>query len=150
MKRFSILPVQRILLFAFILVLVSVSCMKTGNVSFPVAYNVVNNSGSGIKVVFNGLLDYWSGYQRYPPVDDSIVYLDSGEEKMLFITTWGNGTENPENGTKIRGLETIRIYRNDSIQSVSDFLQTKYWSFKQLGKTRGEMNLVVKTSDFNF
>jgi hypothetical protein len=149
MKRFSIFPEQLISTFTFVLLLVTVSCSKSDYTNYPVSYNVINSSDSGIKVIFNGLLDNWGGYERYTLVEDSIVYINAGEEKMLFIANWGNGPRNPENGMTIKGMKTIRIYRNDSIQSTSDFMQTSYWSYKELNKARGEINLVVKTTDFN-
>ena len=69
------------------LMLVSASCVKNVEEVYP-AYNVANNSDFRIKVVFNDLLDI-SGYMTfYTKVNDSIIVIEAGEQKTLFVALW--------------------------------------------------------------
>jgi len=138
------------LLIACLVCLVGVfGCNKVNSPNYPVEYNVANISGYSIKVIFNGLLDRWGGGGYSAKVNDSVVYLMPGEQKTLFIATWGRGKTNPETGPSIEGMQTLRVYRSDSIQSVANFMETHYWTFNQKPDYRGELLLQVSNAAFN-
>jgi hypothetical protein len=145
MKFFTNLRLACIPSLAGTLMLGMLSCAKP-NLEYPVSYNVINHTGFEIKVIFNGLRSshHWTSI-----IADSIIYLAPGSEKTLFISTRDNGTQNPETGPTISAVETIRIYRNDTVESTTDFTQTRYWTYQNLNKTSGEMDLPVETDDFN-
>jgi hypothetical protein len=147
MKPNSSIRIRSIIFLAVTIFLLSVSCKKSGNLDYPVSYVVANSTDSEIKVIFNGLLNSWGGGGGYCDVEDSIVYLEPGVEKTLFIATWAH-MGNPETDSTIRGMKILRVYMNETVQSTSDFMEAKYWAYKELIKTRGELRLVVRTSDF--
>ena len=153
MKRFSvslILPrVFLIAMLAALLILPVLSCRKTGYSNYPVSYNVTNDAGFRIKVIFNGLAEAWSSYHGYSDVDDSIVYLQPGEVKTLFIAEWAWLQDTPEKDTVIRGMRTLRVYRNETEQSKTDFMKTRLWAYFHLNRNRAELDLSVASSDFN-
>ena len=46
-------------------------------------------------------------------------------------------------------MKTLRIYRNDSIRSATNFLLTRYWVFSKASNSKYDFNVSVATSDFN-
>lgn len=132
------------------LMLVSASCVKNVEEVYPVSYNVANNSDFRIKVVFNDLLDI-SGYMTfYTKVNDSIIVIEAGEQKTLFVALWSlYKGQDPEHDTVLRCMKTLRIYRNDSNRSATNFLLTRYWVFSKASNSKYDFNVSVATSDFN-
>lgn len=153
MKCFSLsLIIPRVLLIgvlASLLILPVLSCRKSGYSNYPVSYNVTNDAGFRIKVIFNGLARSWGGYNGYTEVADSIVYLQPGEVKTLFIAEWAWLQDTPERDTIIQGMRTFRVYRNETEQSKTDFMKTRLWIYNHLSRNRAELDLSVSASDFN-
>jgi hypothetical protein len=131
-----------------LLLLLSLSCAKGTQRFYPVDYNVINNSGSRIKVVFNGIL---GTYGPYVSIDDSIVFIDPSKEFKLIVLCElsQNGVNNPEeDNDSLYAISTLRIYKYDSIISATNFKLTQYWNYHKISNQHAELNLEVTDSDF--
>lgn len=150
MNALTSCPFSRLPAFITILMMVACSCVKNVEDVYPVSYNVTNNSDYQIKVIFNDLLKI-SGYMTYyTRVKDSVIVIEPGKQKTLFVALWYlyNG-QNPEHDTILRCMKTLRVYRSDTVQSTTNFLLTKYWVFSRAPRASFDYSLSVSTSDFN-
>ena len=132
-----------------LLVLIA-SCLKPFDPSFPIYYNVKNNTNARIMVIFNGLDNPAIYGEPGIQVPDSVILIESGDEKSLFVTLYSSYDKtNPETGTTLKSMHTLRIYKNDTILSNKNFLLTKYWEYYEPNRNKAELNLLVNTNDFN-
>jgi hypothetical protein len=116
---------------------------------YPVHYNVNNNSDYQIKVVFNDLLNISGDLTQYTKVQDSVIFIEPGKQKTLFVALWTiYKSTSPEHDTLLWCMKTLRIYRNDSVLAATNFLLTKYWNFSRDAKSSYNFSLSVDSSDF--
>lgn len=131
------------------LAVLTTSCVKPHDPQFPMYYNVKNNTNSRIMVIFNDLVNPVNGsYSSQVP--DSVIMIEPGDEKSLFVSLFSlyNKT-NPETGVILKGMQTLRIYKNDTILSNKNFLLTRYWDYYEPNKDKAEFDLIVNTNDFD-
>lgn len=130
-----------------LLLFLLLSCAKGTQEFYPVDYNVMNNSDSRIKVIFNGI------HGTYGPVVtfDSIVFINPSKEFKLIVLCElsQNGIKNPEeDNDSLYAISTLRIYKYDSIISATNFKLTQYWNYHKISNRHAELNLEVTNADF--
>ena len=131
-----------------LLMFLSLSCAKETQEFYPVDYNVINHTDSGIKVVFNGVI---ATYGSYRIINDSIVHINPSDEFKLIVLCElsETGVNNPEeNYDSIHAINTLRIYMSDSIASTTNFKLTNNWNYHKISNQHAELNLEVTNDDF--
>jgi hypothetical protein len=134
-KPFRILPLM-------LMVLIFGSCSPYGYLK-TVAYTVINTTDGRIKVNFNGLIR--------PPTYyfDTIVYVDRGSSKVLFLLAGDNSRPSTQEvNDTLRAIKVLKIYREDTVASTTNFRLTKYWHYNTISEQECEENLVVSNTDF--
>jgi hypothetical protein len=118
-------------------------CMKLTQSHYQINYNVINTTGSRIKVIFNGL---WYGS---PAFKDSVVFVQPDETRTLIAcVNTRYDLHNPETGSQLAAITKLKIFIHDTIPSSSNFLLTVYWHFQPLRDNRAELDLPVTQDDF--
>lgn len=138
------------ILVPLILIVITTSCVKPNDPQYPIYYKVQNNTNSSIKIIYNGLVMPGSYSNSAIQVADSIIVIESGNEKSLFVNLYSRYAKvNPETGDTLESMRTLRIYINDTILSNKNYLLTKYWEYVEPNNYKAELKLSVYTDDFN-
>ena len=136
---------------SLLLILFSVlqSCNKNTNEYSRIDYQVVNKTDSKIKVVFNRITTPAGYYQK---IDDSVVYIEPSKQSTLVVMCFlsGESVANPEENTdSLYAIQTLRIFKNDTIPSSVNFIMTRYWKYEKVRNNYAELNLDVNNDDFD-
>jgi hypothetical protein len=129
-------------------VIAASSCIKRSQnrSDYPLYYTITNNSGTRIKVIFNGL---WGSYTNHNTPHDTIVYFDAGEKRPLFITVFSDGWNgDPENTEMLKGIKTLLIYKYDTIPVQKNYLLRKYWVYSETNSYKSEISLEITNDSF--
>ena len=110
-------------------------------------YHLENHSEYRIKVIFN---DFWNHRQYYPNGGDSVVYFASGEARdlLLVYNLTSSNMGPPENQDTLQGIHVLKVFRNDSIPSITNFRLTRYWTYSMPDSRKAIYNLEVSNKDF--
>jgi len=111
-------------------------------------YEVNNRANFRIKVTYSGL--HYNSSDVTISVPDSIIMIDPGETKILFVFIYSEYQRNsdPERADTLQAVNSINIYKNDTILSNKNFMLTKYWDYVAPVKLKAELNLLVTNNDF--
>lgn len=138
-KPISILSLFTV--FSILLVFI-ISCQKTQSY-IPVYYNITNNTDSKIIVYYNAAIGHYTNPY------DSIINIQSGNKTTLLVSLnyqyYNPG--NPEKEDTLTVITSLKIYNNDSIESIKNFHLTKYWNYSEMS-SKSDLDLYVNPNDF--
>jgi hypothetical protein len=145
MYRVSFKNIIHYSIFVFILVYLTTSCNKGGyDANY---YNVLNNTNSNIKVIFKKS-QYYS-YSNSDITNDSTVSIIPGQKTTILVEVFDPDNTNINTSISITGLASIKIYKNDSVFSLNNYLLKKYWNKSSAkNKQSSELKLTISDSDF--
>lgn|GEM_PF-2544855 len=145
-KRIPGIGCRTFLFLCFLFVITS--CVKSSFPEFMMYYEVNNRANFRIKVTYSGL--HYNSSDVTISVPDSIIMIDPGETKILFVFIYSEYQRNsdPERADTLQAVNSINIYKNDTILSNKNFMLTKYWDYVAPVKLKAELNLLVTNNDF--
>lgn len=130
-----------------VILILFASCFKI-RTRFPVYYNVINNTNSRITVYFKVKGGY-PAFLIYPEVRDSIVSIAPQQRTSLFVKLYDDLNEfHIEKTDSIYMLDTLLVFKDDTIPATKNFLQKKYWEFIELNNAKAEYNLSIDANAF--
>jgi hypothetical protein len=130
-----------------ITMLSAASCRKidtSGNT--VVYYRIENQSDYTIKVISD---KFWSNSEDPVFNIDTIVHYSPGESRDLVVIYGMNRDFNFETGDSLEGIGILKIYKNDTIPSVYNYLETKYWSYSKPASYKIQYTLEITNASFN-
>ncbi len=86
---------------------------------------------------------------HYPKID-TIIQIAIGEEKLILNTSYfpGGGCPGLYKDDFNNIIDTIIIYKSDTIKSKKNFLNYKYLNFSEVNKRTGTFKIDVINNDF--
>ncbi|MBU3928874.1 MAG: hypothetical protein KKB74_13800 [Bacteroidetes bacterium] len=118
------------------------SCKKMPWTFRPVYYNISNETDDGLTVLYNYIPH--NGGQEY----DTIIRIEKRQKRTLLVKmNLSNKLGNPETEDKLKQISSIHIYNSDSIESQTDFMLTKYWTYIEY-LTKSDLDLSINPEDF--
>jgi hypothetical protein len=102
---------------------------------------VINNSSTPIKVISTNTNGIGS--------TDTFAIDTNAETTIAIIGQGLNGVRKyKETGENLRDFSKMDIFKNDTLQSITDFLKTKRWVYYENSPHTGDYKLTVENSDF--
>jgi hypothetical protein len=144
MKKPKHLIIQTGLIFIFSLLMLA-SCRKVNNVNTVVFYKIANNSSYKIKVISN---NYWGGHYGSMDNGDTVFHYDPGETRDLVVVYGLNTNTNPEYGKTLQGIGKLLIYKNDTIPTLYDCRETRFWTYSEPDKSKRVLLLEITNASF--
>jgi hypothetical protein len=135
------------LILTVVVLILFTSCFKI-RTRFPVYYNVINNTNSRV-TVFYKVKGGFPALLIYPEVRDSIASIAPHQRTSLFVQIYDDLNEfHIEKTDSIYMLDTLLVFKDDTIPSTKNFLQKKYWDFLELNNAKAEYNLSIDANAF--
>ncbi len=120
----------------------SSSCQKMLRTYIPLYYNISNETDYKL-TVFYTYVPHGAG-QEY----DTIIRIAKGQKRTLLVQLNSyQYLDNPETEDTLALISSIHIYNSDSVESKTDFLLTKYWTYKEY-PSKSDLDLKINHSDF--
>ncbi len=118
----------------FLITLLLYACEYEAQIS----YKVINESSYKLKVIFNN-----NG-------KDQTVNIDTSESKIIVVHEQGlSSVDNyQETGDLLSGFNRMDIYKNDTINSQTDYKKTENWTWHKYDSHTAEYAAIVNDFDF--
>jgi len=122
------------------------SCRKASDVNAVMFYKIANHSSYKIKVISN---NYWGDYYGSGYTKDTIFHYSPGETRDLVVVYGLNTNTNPEYGKTLQGIGKLLIYKNDTIPTLYDCRETRYWTYSEPDRSKRVLSLEITDASFN-